>query len=364
MLDKSIIEALRAEPDKKQKWFIPEGRLDEKQLRILNSKEGKLIIEGSAGSGKTLIALHRLHRIIEEGKETVLFVIYTKTLKGYIKAGVNQLLEEGSTNVDIVYVYELNKEGIGDKIKKTSYDYVIIDEVQDIEKDILRKIVSLANKDIILFGDDEQQIYYDINEGISISEVKEEVLEIQNLRHEKLKFNYRVPKDVIKFSQLIINDSGGLLKNSKNDTGAVTINEYEDIYKEMQSIYDIIKSDSLTDVAILYPRNVDVDIAKKILNEIDSSFLVEFKSDKGDTLDFETPLPKILTFHSSKGLEFEHVFIPSCNRIKNFNPKQWRKAFYVASTRTNHTLYLSYYDNKNNDAMIEIEKYKSIYSLD
>ena len=166
----------------------------------------------------------------------------------------------------------------------------------------------------------------------------------------------------MKFSEMIIGDDRELLSKAKNDIGTISINLLSDKEEEIRYIYSTIIKNNLKDVAILYPQNEDVDIASEIFKDIDKNFFIETKSGKRtDNLDFETDLPKIMTFHSSKGLEFEDVFIPSCNQIKDFIPEQFRRAFYVATTRTNRNLYLSYYEDTENDAMKEIKKYKKRY---
>lgn len=45
-----------------------------------------------------------------------------------------------------------------------------------------------------------------------------------------------------------------------------------------------------------------------------------------------------MTYHSSKGLQFENVFLPNCTTS---NPED-RPALYVAITRTYGTLYIMY----------------------
>ena len=54
-----------------------------------------------------------------------------------------------------------------------------------------------------------------------------------------------------------------------------------------------------------------------------------------DTLKFNTTLPKVMTYHIAKGLQFETVFIPMLPSVI-----QYRSALYVAMTRTTHYLYM------------------------
>ena len=62
---------------------------------------------------------------------------------------------------------------------------------------------------------------------------------------------------------------------------------------------------------------------------------------------------KLLTIHKSKGMEYPIVFIIGCNEellphYKNENVDDERRLFYVAITRAEKELYLSYVDFYNN----------------
>lgn len=59
---------------------------------------------------------------------------------------------------------------------------------------------------------------------------------------------------------------------------------------------------------------------------------------------------QLLTAHASKGLEWDHVYIPSCNQdvfpSKRGDIEEERRLLYVAVTRAKETLRLSYYDER------------------
>ena len=74
---------------------------------------------------------------------------------------------------------------------------------------------------------------------------------------------------------------------------------------------------------------------------LDLGLNVEFKCIGKDSLNFSSSNPKIMTYHSAKGLQFETIFLPE---IECFNDdgSSHRKALYVAMTRTYKDLYLMY----------------------
>ena len=58
-----------------------------------------------------------------------------------------------------------------------------------------------------------------------------------------------------------------------------------------------------------------------------------------DTLDFTSENPKIMTYHSAKGLQFGTVFLPA---VVEPTDDSRQKALYVAMTRTYRNLYVMY----------------------
>ena len=56
-------------------------------------------------------------------------------------------------------------------------------------------------------------------------------------------------------------------------------------------------------------------------------------------LNFNTLVPKIMTYHSAKGLQFDIVILPQYNGASDVESK---KALYVAMTRTMRKLYVLY----------------------
>lgn len=77
-------------------------------------------------------------------------------------------------------------------------------------------------------------------------------------------------------------------------------------------------------------------------------FRHEFKMKDNDSdsldLDFDSDNPKVLTFHSSKGLQFETVFIPFCDYPYHdaWFIKNYQNPLYVALTRTYRNLYITH----------------------
>ena len=250
-------------------------------------------------------------------------------------------------------------------------DYLIIDEVQDFSIAAIRNnYISRVNNSFALFGDSAQMIYK--NQGSSMDDIRAEFHGDPYV----LKFNYRLPKSIAKVAQAISETPVDLLTYNMKDRGnsdypyypKPLVTKYSDRKAELQGILDKIRNEDLDDVAILVPLESDVIEVFNFLNDngIDSQVLFRtghiapFRTI--NTLDMaNTSMPCILTYHAAKGTEFDNVFVPFANN----GAIPDRKAFYVACTRSSHSLYISYSNtltnfmskvNKHNIEMVDTTK--------
>ena len=98
----------------------------------------------------------------------------------------------------------------------------------------------------------------------------------------------------------------------------------------------------LTDVGILFYKNEDAKFASEFLTSkgLNNEVKYSFNGNWRDSLNFNSTNPKILTYHSAKGLQFETVFLPKCNIEKTYDNNSQQKSFYVAMTRCYKNLYI------------------------
>jgi len=97
-------------PKVDEKWLIREGDLDLEQANITELDPVKtkgFIVKGSAGSGKTLLALHKARELQELKNGTVYLVVYTKALKAFIADAVKELKLD---NVRVLYEWEFSNK--------------------------------------------------------------------------------------------------------------------------------------------------------------------------------------------------------------------------------------------------------------
>lgn len=337
--ENELIEFLKDEGSadyNNEKWLIPEGKLDDEQYRVLNRNDKDFIVSGCAGSGKTILAIYRAKKIVQEKKGSCLFIVFTKVLKRFIENAMEDV-ENNLNNINIFYKDEFLGI-IKEEEEIIKYDYIILDEVQDLDESFIKKLKERCNKQIICLGDNDQQIFEDFNNGTTLESIAK-TIDIEEF--EKLNRNYRVSKSIAEFAGRIIDDGGKLIKSCKNDYGMKPkILKFTSIDAELDNIIDIVEKEALTDVAILAHTN---SIAEQIVKYLKSKNKeVEYKYNDLEDIDFKRRCIKVLTYHSSKGLEFDTVFLPNCEiSIREYN---YREALYVACTRAKKRLYISYND--------------------
>lgn len=124
---------------------------------------------------------------------------------------------------------------------------------------------------------------------------------------------------------------------------------YDSQKGQIEAIHRIIKKNNLEDVAILLPHNENVIDIHRQLSALGGNYEMRYNDKEDwrnskDTLDFDSTNPKIMTYHSAKGLQFEAVFLPFIEDFEEIDDygKSSRKALYVAMTRTYRYLYIMY----------------------
>ncbi|WP_409068832.1 3'-5' exonuclease [Clostridium caseinilyticum] len=349
MNNEEILEYLDMDDEINEKWLIPEAKLDDIQYNIVNNNEYDMVIKGCAGSGKTILALYKLARIIKENLGSYCFIVYTVSLKEFIKSGIDQLANQtyGSNELEKINIF--HKEEVKKKIKKSNFnkvDYILIDEVQDLNSKFIKQLTRYVNKNIIVLGDDDQQLYTQRNDDITVEEISK-IINVSNIT--ELSINYRTPRAIARFAGKIINDNGKLENKCVKDMGfEPQVNNFSSYKEELDWIMRIITEENITDVAIIAPLNKNVEKMKLYFQskKFDIEYKYNKKNNRYSTLDFNTSLPKLLTYHSSKGLEFDYVFLPMCEKeyINNeiSNQLDFKNALFVACTRAKKRLYISY----------------------
>jgi hypothetical protein len=163
------------------------------------AKNERVIFEGPAGTGKTLLAIETARRAKEQGLKT-LFLCFNNLLGDWLQKQTAHLAPEVTTST--LHSYMLQIAGIKnitnspstfwqeelpskafaklqqDKSKTYLYDFIIIDEAQDILQESYFSVLDKSmrggfkNGKWVLFGDFEKQSIYS-NNGMSLEQFRE-----------------------------------------------------------------------------------------------------------------------------------------------------------------------------------------------
>ncbi|TYB30928.1 MAG: AAA family ATPase [Candidatus Mcinerneyibacterium aminivorans] len=346
--------------------------LDYKQVYIArDGRKGIKVIHGAAGTGKTVILLHRLKFLLMNFPHinNVLFLTFTASLSRYIENIINlENLNVEEKNIDIKYFYSLCEDIYGKKkndvkfnmyyqkvykyIKKNEnklekYDVIFVDEGQDLgelEYRIIFKFLKPKNSDLTIAIDDKQDIY---RMNFQKFFKNREVMEY------KLKRPYRNTSSIMKFANLFIRN----LFMPKRDEffykgEKPIIKRYNRLIKLLNGIEDFIKREvrnsnyMYNDFVIVYPRkniyeqnNIADTIAEFFkLKEINLENIASYRN-KRNFLILDNNV-KLSTIHSIKGFEFKIVIMLGIDDMYVTNRN--KRLLYIASTRAKEKIFIPY----------------------
>lgn len=351
----------------KKDWMVSESQLDDDQLRVLFATNDKsCIVSGCAGSGKSVLALIKAQRIQKEKGNNYRIIVYTKALCNYMNAGRESLglVNEFSyheewkwrkslktyANGASYMVYDKDENG-----KKIPYmpsaDYIIVDEIQDFTQEEILEFINATKKNFFFFGDTAQSIYQGLKNTIPVSAISRLLPFGQEPKSFPLYRNYRLPIPVAKVAQVVGVDLEPYDENvyRSPEKEMPRFIAYSSLEDQLRAIKRIIETQNLTDVAILLPHNTEAKQVSVLLNRLGLNHEAKYE-DKDDwrsrkeNLNFSTTNPKLMTYHSAKGLQFEAVFMPNIVPLDDDPEKRIseQKAIYVAMTRTYRYLYVMY----------------------
>lgn len=314
------------------------SKLDSLQIKIIGDKfHDHMVVKGKAGTGKSLIALHKLGRVASDKKAVL--IVFTTSLKQYFKDGFEAL------GIDEKTVINYN-DWIPQKV-----DYVFVDECQDFSKDQIQQFIENATEHCYFFGDSEQSIYGWRSEGVQSVEDSAKMLGVEPV---ELFTNYRLTKQNACLAEYV-GQLGNLVCHCVKEGPLPRLFSGATVDQQLDDMIRIIRNNHLTRVGILVPMNtivrsnrsydtkgyISVEYVRDYLNGHGMPCEAKLNDDNSSVmeLDFKSPQPKVLTWSSAKGLQFNDVFIPFC---ENSYEDSRRGTLYVAITRCWSRLYIGY----------------------
>lgn len=354
-----------------QNWLVHRSELTPEQLRAveLNSEEHRVIF-GAPGSGKTQILLHRaayLRELEDVSDDRFRIFVFTKVLKKYIQSAMELLdLPEESILTFDDWCQSYYKANIGARLPWNAlakapdypaihravrdhlvclssppiYDFVLVDEGQDLEC-VAFEIISLIAGHVTVCMDNKQQIY---ENGSSESDI----LQALGLRRRNVALlsAFRCCPYIVRIATHFISDPDARdqylnqARTAQIERQKPLLFLSESAKDEEDRLIDIIKTrQNLGDrIAVLYPtKRLVYGHAKGFMQ---AGLEVEVPKAKARQstylpIDFSSDRPKLMPYHSAKGLTFDTVIMPRLQPGSFYRMRQENieKLLFVGITR-------------------------------
>jgi hypothetical protein len=262
-------------------WMIDEDKLDPNQREIFNSSiDNNIWIKGFAGSGKSVLLIHKLRKILRDKPNTqACVVVYTWSMIDMFKTGMNEL---GISNTIPVITY-LNFER---QPQDQKYDYIFCDEVQDLPEStlVLMKNKLKNNGKIVVSGDSNQSIWPNRVDTKQIGN-------ILNANEIGLNYVHRVTRTIINAIHKLIPSTNIWSANKEFTPPDRSIllfkaqreeEEVEYIYKEALKGPDSSSGDRQETSVILIPtHDAIIKFSQLLLKQLKKPLWTEIKDDFG-----------------------------------------------------------------------------------
>lgn len=375
----------------------PLSREQYKYVTSLETCDSKLI--ACAGSGKTRCIIERIKFMVDHGfaqKNEIFAITFSKhaskdfhekiikhhpdhlnffrlknfsTIDSLAKSILCHVKSHKSENVEILsiafrnYLKTCNDLEIQRVQKIKNIQHLFIDEAQDlneIQYEIAMLLKEKLGTRIHLIGDPNQNIYQ-FRRSSSFY-----LINFSGLFFE-LTFNYRSTQEIINFSEFIKPIKTSESKSATNKTGPLVqiISDNDCIIHE--KLYKFISTyqQDISNIAIICPtrgigtrNNVGLSVIFNFLKTKNIPF-VQLYDESGSrntnkNFDKSPGHLNIMTYHGTKGLEFDIVFIMDFYQfLFNIKPTEEEHKInqylmYVACTRAKSLMYLCVYQNVNN----------------
>ncbi|MEE7129114.1 3'-5' exonuclease [Escherichia coli O8:H7] len=357
----------------------------QQEILARNIGDGHRVIHGVAGSGKTMILLFRCLYLAETTPGKILVLCYNITLASYLRECIESRGLKSRVTVFHFHswcVSVIKRHGIqvtaGGKdypekcfsaledavnsgtITDTGYDAVLVDEGHDFESRWLALIARLfdnASRSLLLMYDDAQSIYRRERAlNFSLASVG---IQAQG-RTSVLPVNYRNTKRILHFAYAFSREyfekhqnreipfvqpqAGGeegtepeiLRCTSESDEAGQVVDWLEKRYT---------LCGHWSDMAVLCPAEFSVKHLKDVMTQRGIPFATCFDSEGKKAYSRRKDVVHLLTYQSSKGLEFPYVAVINASFVHSgaADESEVIPVLYVAFTRATRELLVTCY---------------------
>lgn len=329
--------------------------------------EKSIFLSGCPGSGKTTISIHRLRRLLNQGKNALLF-----TFQNLLRISIQNLLHEENIpreKVGTLFKWYFNEtrgwyslddyQEIIEKLNQTDltpehYDELIIDEGQDLDIKTYKALPLFFNKTTV-GADNGQRVIPTM--GCLEAEIENELVQHGEVYKVLLQYNYRNTYEIYDFARQFVPDNP-----LANDPLTLhQLQESAEVNNDLPVVYTYSDEDLMTkrleillenfrgsNIAVLLPFKEDVEKYSDLIHSLNANdqgfsctkFYSEFYRDLSnrEKNEYDQNFENIVvtTFVSAKGLEFDVVILPEFQNAS----QEKRNQYYVACTRATRNVFV------------------------
>jgi hypothetical protein len=369
--------------------------LDESQARVaLRLGPGHQIIKGPPGSGKTLVLVHRCCHLCKYNPKVkkILLACYNIALVGYLKRLIQEKgLGIGTNGIEVCHFYELCGRILGEpvhyeneeseyydlvtqeafeKVMKDqshveAFDAILVDEGQDFDEVMLKILLNLLKPggDLVISLDAYQDLY---RRKLSWKSVG--IKASGRTRH--LKVVYRNTVEIFDSTQRFIGETTKIQKQlALLPYDFVFHGDVPELHRfgNLEDLESFLAHDlkrciagegyKRSEIAVVYddkvygPSRFAYDnraLPMRILNKMETSGIptawISQDVRSKEMYDITTDRVSLISIHSSKGLDFDLVYLVGIDHIRATEESKDALAslVYVAMTRAKYRLVIPY----------------------
>ncbi len=344
---------IQTRPLENRAWLPDINQLDEFQNKvIMHPYNSDLFVMGSAGTGKTILAKLKYNQLRGMGLNGRI-VIYGNIFRSFLQSHLNDGIEDvvGSFQLPRILA-NIGFNGNFDETARRAaewsvqhrdiYDFLIIDEAQDLHSDHLIFCSNIARR-LYLFGDNAQQFY---THGKTI----EQIISLLNENGRnfygnnviEITKNYRNQPVVANAAQPFYSFAPAIFPSAELEGGQ----EVPDLYlctgnNFFSTLNQKIESLSCSQVGVSPTIGLLVQ-SNYVLNNIKNGLrrqrvnIIEYENQYS----FNDAKPVLMTMQSSKGMEFDYVILIDLNyqNLQRTHANNFDKTIFVAITRARRSL--------------------------
>ncbi|HHY1961079.1 TPA: 3'-5' exonuclease [Escherichia coli] len=357
----------------------------QQEILARNIGDGHRVIHGVAGSGKTMILLFRCLYLAETTPGKILVLCYNITLASYLRECIESRglksrvtvfhfhswcasmikrhgiqVTAGGKDYPEKYFSALEDAVNSGTITDTGYDAVLVDEGHDFESRWLALIARLfdnASRSLLLMYDDAQSIYRRERAlNFSLASVG---IQAQG-RTSVLPVNYRNTKRILHFAYAFSREYFEKHQNreipfvqpqagGEEGTEPEILRCASESDEAVQVVGWLEKRYTLcghwSDMAVLCPAEFSVKHLKEVMTQRGIPYATCFDSEGKKKYSRRKDVVHLLTYQSSKGLEFPYVAVINASFVHSgaADESEVIPALYVAFTRATRELLVTCY---------------------